>query len=299
MTQAKSKLAACAAVLVTTLGTVACNPDDEGVFKGGGTGEFKPKRTLLSGGEGLDGLGATSEVPTVAAAVTYKITVTSESEAELCTGSANVEIMSDFAIKLPSAKLQCASLTIDLGGMLGGGGIGASGVGPDGKKDPKLSHDGMVLSAGEIGGATFTPPRPFLLGPVIQDVTKYEGFTRTTDHTVAGTTAAGQGFSGQGRFTINVLKTKTDFSNAETGLKFDNVMLWEMRADGFDGVPGSGGLVFSRMLWAWNVRPIMIPALVIEGYLKDFVETKPGGPDTSALTGVLKIQLAATQFTGG
>lgn len=271
---------------------VACNSADEKVFKGGST-ESKPVTTLLNGTEGVKGFDATAEVKT-AATVTYLMKVTSESGAALCEGEATVMIMSNFSMSFPKAEIDCVSLKVNLAKALeAGGGIGGG--------DPKeaqenIVHDGKVLSLKKLANATFDPPRPMLLGPIIQDASKYKNFTQTTQHSLNGTDPeSGAVVTGSGSFAIEVLDHKTTYKNKFIDEEFENVIHWQMTTSGFKGVPAKIGLVFERWEWLWNTRPIMIPKLSFTGHLSDFI-SGDAGANADALVGILKIDLTVKEY---
>ncbi len=285
---------ALATILALTWFVAACN-DDEKVFKGGGSNENKPATTLLNGTEGLDGLGATQNAPTESAHVTYELTVTSNSKAQLCTGDVKLVIMSDFTMKFPDSKAQCVSLTVDLSKALGGAG---GGVGSQDKNN--ASSDGKVLSFKSIAGAEFDPPRPFLLGPVIQDESIYKDFKRTVETTVKSVNAAGSPATASGKFNITVDSVHSNYKDPKYKMDFEDVLQWRMEAEGFDGVQASSGLLFKKMEWVWNVKPIMIPHVTIVGNLADLIKSSdPGG--SADIVGEITIDLRVKEFdfTGG
>jgi hypothetical protein len=279
--------------LLLGLLAAGCNPDDEAVFKKGGNNEGKPVRSLLNGTEGLKGFDATAEAK-LAASVTYIMKVTSESDAAICEGEATVEIKSDFSMGFPKAEISCASLKVNLAKALDTGGAGFSG---DGKAaGENISHDGKVLSLKKLGKSEFDPPRPMLLGPIVQDASKYKGYKKKTDHTISGSDAAtGQAISGTGSFTVEVLDHKTTYKNKFIDDEFTDILHWQMSASGFKGIPARNGLLFDKMEWFWNTRPIMIPKISISGYLSDFISGE-GGANTDALVGLLKIDLVVKEY---
>jgi hypothetical protein len=269
----------------------ACDPQDEKVFKEGG-GEQKPPRSLNVGPEdkALGNADATPASPSVAADVKYALTVSTTSVKGLCKGEINVRIMTDFTIQFPDATLQCLSLTFDIGKVLAAG-AGAGGTSTEGDK-----HDGKVFYKKSIGGATFDPPRPFLLGPVVQDVSIFDGFHQTTDHRLSGSDGS-KDYNARGSFAIDVLDMKTTYSNNFLKEPFDQVLHWRIKASGFDGVPAKVGLAFQSWEWLWNVRPIMIPRFVIVGDLKDFVTGGSIGDAGSLIVGTMTIEADVKEYT--
>jgi len=281
-------------LLLPVLLVSGCNPDDEKVFKSNGNSEKKPLQTLLDGTEGLKGFEATAKVKT-AATVTYLMKVTSESGVALCSGDATVKIMTNFSISFPKAEIACLSLKVNLGKALDTGGA-ALGGGEGQDAASSITHDGKVLSLKTLAGTDFDPPRPMLLGPIIQDSTIYKNFKRTTQHSLSGKDLeTGANISGSGSFKINVLDHKTTYKNNFIDEEFDNILHWEISTSGFKGVPAKAGLVFDRMEWLWNTRPIMIPKISITGRLSDFISGEPGA-NADMLLGTLKIDLQVKEY---
>lgn len=261
--------------------------DDEKVFKGDGGNESKPLASLLPEGAGVNGLGATNQAPTEAAHVTFDLNVESKTKTALCQGEVKLVIMSDFTMQFPASKVHCGSMTIDLGTALGGGAGGE-------KEEGNISSTNGVLNFKKIAGAEFDPPRPFLIGPVVQNPDKYKGFTQHTDH--QATASSG---SGSGSFDIKVEDVQTTLDNKFIKGDFKNVMYWTIAADGFDGIKKkSEGLIFRKIEWFWNTNPIMIPRVVIYGELGDLIEAED---TTNQIVGELKIALDAKEynFNGG
>lgn len=202
-------IAALVASLVAAVG--ACNPNDEKAFTQNGNIEAKPISPLLNGNAvGDAGNAADANAATIAASVTYEIKVTTASGSVPCIGSATLQILSDFNLKLPAAKMQCVSLTIDLAAMLSGLG-GATAI-PN-----NVKSDGRVLSVAQIANATFTPARPFILGPIVQDASKYANFHRVSQHHVASYDANGAPTESDGAFEITVLSPQTTYGNKYVG----------------------------------------------------------------------------------
>lgn len=263
--------------------------DDAGVFSSEEGLETKPEATRL---DELTAFAADAEAaeesPEVAARVRYDVRVTTRSGARLCRGETIIEILSNFNLLFPEAYVDCVSLHIDLSGMLGAAVLGGM-AGED-----QLVHDGKVLSVRSLGGTSFDPPRPLLLGPIVQDLRKYRGFKRTTTHELTAVGDDGARIRGFGSFDIAVLDTEASYEDKSAGgIFFDKVLHWEINSR-FD-TPPQYGLTFSKMTWLWNTRPIMIPAIVIEGSLEDFIESD-SAEVLDALGGELQVELFVREY---
>lgn len=265
-----------------------CHGNDDAVFSQSGNLEVKPDARLLDDLNQLS-QGDQKDAASVAADVTYNLKVLSKSETELCNGTVQLQIMSDFKLKFPQAIVNCLSLSIDLAGILGA----RAGANRDPGSIGKMKHDGQVLSLEKVAGATFDPPRPMLLGPIVQDDEKYTNFEpRHTEHTLSATGQDGAPIEGKGSFDVKVIKYPTTYKHGDK-ISFDKVLHWEITSS-FDS-PAQYGLTFSKWTWYWNTRPIMIPGIIIEGSLKDFIDT-PTVEMAAALTGELKFQLLVQDY---
>lgn len=208
---------------------------------------------------------------------TYIAKVQTASTLTLCTGPVTLEIMSNFEVRFPEFKLKCQGFDLDLGSMLNA--AAASGAAQGGSVQDKtklIEHDGYVLAVSEVGGAKFEPARPFIIGPVIQDPSKYKGFSRVYQSTVTGKSPrTRESYNAQGSFKITVINPKTDYSYPAKNIKLENVIHWKNEKQGFEGVPSTFGMLFSEMEWYFSYRPILIPVIKIKGQISDFI--KPTG----------------------
>ncbi len=273
-----------AGVIWTVL--LGCSDEDENVFSKNGNTESKPVVTDSPGSADL------SKKAAKVAEVTYDLSVTSSSGAVPCRGEVALGILEDFSLDIPTAVMNCGSLTLNLGMVLGKSVMSG---GEDRDLTGNMQHDGKVMSMKQIANANFYPERPILLGPIIQNPSDYVGFKRTTEHkleTLDKTT--GKRKESRGEFKVTVLDVESHFE--VPGGSFDNVLHWQLEANGFDGIPKSQGLMFSKWEWYWNTRPIMIPKIVIVGELSDFIQSKNGESGTNDLLGELKIELIAKQY---
>jgi hypothetical protein len=224
------------------------------------------------------------------AEASYDISVTSRSGASLCLGTASIEITSDFAMKFPAAKISCVSLTIDLAKVLG---ATQSSMGNN-----NMSSDGKMLYMDSFGSAKFEPARPFLVGPIIQDPSEYEGFSKSGDYTVTYDKSGVQDTK-SGKINVKVLETQGKYNAGNFDKKLDKVLHWQMTTTGFDGVPVANTFLFDKIEFYWNTRPIMVPKIVIEGYLGDFVTKNDGAKgavNIDDVIGQIRLELTVTKF---
>jgi hypothetical protein len=229
----------------------------------------------------------------VAAKVNYAISIIAKSGNEVCRGTTQINIMSNLELKFPSGTVKCLTLTIDLSKILGNSFLSANpGLG-------NFTSDGKVLYIKEIGKATFDPPRPFFLGPLVQNPADYKDFKLTVPETVTvNDPEANVSLSGTGQFDVEVLSVGEKYSNQlSPANKFDNVMRWAISSSGFDGVPAKYGLLYKKMEWYWNTQPLMIPKIVISGDLAAFIGS--GGSGISRLVGDVTISLSVKDFEYG
>ena len=259
----------------------SCTSSEESVFKAG-SAQKKPASQLTSNAARDGNIDGKNSSPNAVASATYGIRLKSNSGARLCEGEVEFQILSNFTINFPQAEVRCLSLKINLGGILAAVSSNAYGSGD-------LKSDGTVISISKIAGAEFTPARPVLLGPIVQDRSKFSKFNSVTDHTVRTKDINGSSISAQGSFRIEVLNEKTTYSNKYLKKPFDDILHWQITTSGFEKVPPQNGLLFKKIEWFFNTRPIMIPQINIVGDLSGFLQDDEKG--VGALVGDFEINL--------
>jgi hypothetical protein len=248
-----------------------CNDGDDAVFdtSRGAQSKPQPARDLDS----FKAAGESGETSFVEAS--YDLKIFTRSGAKLCNGEADLKIGSkngNIGLEFPTAQVKCLGITLDLAKMLK---FGAQQT----QEEPSVSSDGRVLRLDKIGGGTFNPPRPLVLGPVVQDPSKFEGFSESKNYTVSGTGQSGA-FSGEGTIDLEVLGVNDKYEDGD--IQFENVLHWQMTTKGFDKLPKASLFLFDKLEMYFNTRPIMIPKIVIEGELSDFMS---GGPAAGGAAG--------------
>jgi hypothetical protein len=266
---------------LSTVILVSCHSSEEGVFKSGESQKKPISELTAKSGPSLGASSGDSDVKVVASA-TYGIRVKSNSGARLCEGEVELQIMSNFTINYPQAEVRCLSIKINLGGIL-------ASVGSNITDGGELKSDGMMLSIKKIAGAEFSPPRPVLLGPIVQDIKKFAGFNSITDHSITTKDSNGAPIKTSGSFRVQVINEKTTYSNKYLSKPFENVMHWQISASGFANVPAQNGLLFKNIEWFFNTRPVMIPQINITGDLSSFL--KDDSKEVGELIGDVEINL--------
>ena len=75
------------------------------------------------------------------------------------------------------STLNCLSLTIDLGKILN--------ATQPANGNSKITSDGKMIYMDKFGTSTFDPPRPFLVGPIVQDPSEFENYKSNGNYTVS------------------------------------------------------------------------------------------------------------------
>ena len=270
---------------------------DLSVFSSSGARQVKPKATQVSLIK-FNRLDSGLEEPNKVANADYMVTVTSNSGDRICTGEATINVMSNFTMRFPEAVVECLTLKIDIANMIGASFTGSK------SSLANFTSDGEMLSAAVLGNAKFTPPRPFLIGPVIQDASIYTGFSRSVATVVDVVDPKTNDIkTARGQFAVDVIPDQTtgevltSYSNQLSSKNsFDKVLHWSVSATGFEGIAAKDGLIFKRMEWYWNIQPVMIPKLVIYGDLTNFIGEKNGGSSVSQLVGDIKIEVTVKDY---
>ncbi len=266
-------------ILAFAIATMGCAKGT--VFQQGGDEE---KPTSLIAGTSLSRDNAARKPVYVAK---FKVSVDAENGMNLCKGDATLTIYTDMATK-PSGTLECVMIgSQDLGAMLDDGAA----------KEPmdptKYPEAGRVQRGPNpmpgAAGAYFTPPRPFILGPVVQNVEEFKNFRFTEQSAV--TFSGPQGvIQDTGAFTFDVVEHSLQFTAPLLGKTYDQVIHWESRASGFQVVPRKDAGIFDRWEWWWNPRPIAIVKMVIHTRISKLVGgSTPIGGIGDAFLGPVKI----------
>jgi hypothetical protein len=226
---------------------IACSGGD--AFKGG-TAERKPPR-LTAGAAAVDSA-AESSKPILA--VDYDVSVDTDKPMNLCKGTANVVLGSDLKFK-PTGKIKCILVgEKDLSELF-------KDEGAEEAFDPsKFAEAGKITrKANTSAGARFTPPRPNLIGPLIQDVEVYKNYRFVEESVVEVNDPQSGPISDKGAFFIKVLEAGVPFTAPVGGQKYDNVIHWEISTSGFVNAGKIG--VFEKTEYWQNARPIAIPQI--------------------------------------
>jgi hypothetical protein len=222
------------------------------VFKTGNN-ETKPPRQ--QGAADSSGLEAASK-PILAA--DYNVSVDASNGQNLCKGVANVILGGDLKFK-PTGTLKCI--------MVGDKKIEElfKDTTQEDELDPaKYPEAGRVTRKPNplpgTPGATFDPPRPSLLGPLIQRPDEFEGYRYVEQSRLTLINEAGT-VQDQGAFLIQVKDVGSSFSPEGSGKTYDQIIHWEISASGFSNVQKGAIGVFDRSEYWQNVRPISIPQI--------------------------------------
>lgn len=282
---------------------IGCDDSDEKVFKSPGNIETKPNATLAATLKESNGLGGANAAPTVAASMTFVLDIRTETEVAICNGEFTGQLLSNFSLKLPEAEVQCLGLVLDIASLLNGGtaaGIDlGGGLGSGSGSADTIVSDGYVLSFKKFLGADFDPPRPFLLGPIVQNPDKYKGYKKSFPTTLRGKSAEGEPIEKRGTFHVEVTNHHTSYSNAaikDNPDKLDSIIKWKMTAEGFEGVPANVGLPVQSMEFEYNTRPLMLPHIIIKGRLADGF-LKGDAATLKKAVGVVIVELIVSKYS--
>lgn len=256
----------------------ACSSGDERVFQGG-ENESKPKSTAL-----VEKLDADLESAEVMGTYTYAIKVATKSEVSF-DGKAKLQVLSDFSLRTLEADIQIGSLKLNLKSLTNRLSLDFFKEAQD-----KILLDGGIIYLRKFGSATFEPPRPLFIGPIVRNVDRFKNLKKTSSHTVRIDDGIKQS-EGQGTFTVEVLETKGRYqpSRPIKGIAYSNVLHWQLTSSGFETVPTDQVLSFRKVEWWYNTSPIGVAKILITGDLGDML--KQGEKNQKAIVGEVTITL--------
>jgi hypothetical protein len=221
----------------------------------------------------------------------------------LASGEIVMETMSNFAIRFVSGKvsvLDNPALTLDLGPSL-------NKFAPDPNQDNtagNISSDlgNRVVMTKRVGNIAFDPPRPLILGPIIQDPQQFADIDKLypdiTFKKVPGT--EGPDVSGRASIRVKTLNPREKYT-PRPGATFAtapfDVLHWEMTLDNSRSISSQNiqALLLNRVGFYWRTRPIQIPRLVLDTTLASLL----GGASNSPLSniGEVRVILDAKEIT--
>jgi hypothetical protein len=256
----------------------ACSSGDERVFQGGNN-EAKPQSTAL-----VEKLNADLESAEVMGTYTYAIKIATKSGVSF-DGKAKLQVLSDFSLRTLEADIQIGSLKLNLKSL-------TSRLSFDFFKEAqdKIVLDGGIVYLRKFGSATFDPPRPLFIGPIVRNVERFKNLKKTSTHTVK-VDDGNKPMEGQGTFTVEVLETKGTYKPPRPikGIDFSNILHWQLTSSGFETVPTDQVLSFRKIEWWYNTSPIGVAKISITGDLGDML--KQGEKNQKAIVGEVTISM--------
>ena len=275
------------------LSVLGCHSSDESMLRSSANLQQKPQ--LEKGINSVDP-NSTGDDPIVAH-VTYLVEVNLNSGLRPCAGEITLAITQKFTMELPNSKIRCLSSNLDIGALVGNQ-LNSSSAS---SFDPKaLKSDGLIFSLAEIAGGKFDPPRPFLIGPIVQDTSALAGLRRHIDTTLTVEKPGnGESSTAQGSFDITVLDVAATYTNKYLSEPLTDVLHWTIETSGFDRVSPIHGLIVKKIEWYWNLRPIMIPKIIISVDRLGAFLTNPSQDDLSQLVGTVTVNITAKDWQLG
>ncbi len=130
--------------------------------------------------------------------------------------------------------------------------------------------DGMIFRGAKVGQYAFEPSRPFLVGPVIQDMSKFKGYHEENNYRATYLAEDGSTANYDGKISLRIIDINQHFKPLEMPDELDSVIKWEMKAEGFKGIDHGASFCFARYEMWWSARPLAIANLVLEDSGSEF-----------------------------
>ncbi len=213
----------------------------------------------------------------------------------LAGGEIVMETMSNFSIRFVSGKvsiLNNPALTLDLGASL-------NKFAPDATQDNMAGNissdlDNRVVMTKRVGNIAFDPPRPLILGPIIQNPQQFADINKLypdiTFKTVPGT--SGPQVAGKASIRVKTVNARERYIPRE-GATFAkdpfDVLHWEMTLEnnGTGSTQNVQALLLDRIGFYWRTKPIQIPRLLLDTDLASLL----GGSSNSPLSQIGKVRV--------
>jgi hypothetical protein len=259
-------------------GGAACSSGEERAFQGGGS-ESKPVSKALMAEKAPD-----PESAGVLGTYSYAITIVTKSGVTF-DGAAKIEVLSDLSLRTSDASVQIGSLKIDLSAL-------TQRLSLDFFKDSEhnITREGGIVYVRKYASATFDPPRPLFIGPLVRNLDRFKNLKKTSYHTVTVNDGSSR-LTGQGSFSLEVLETNGTFksSQSQQNLSYSDVLHWQLTSTGFESVPADKVLSFQKVEWWYSTNPLGVVKLAITGDLGNLV--KQGEKNQKAVVGEVTITM--------
>lgn len=265
------------------------------VFKDASS-EKKPASTqILAGSENAV---AQSGAPVPVTVSRYSVNVNTVKGMNLCQGSMTLTIWSDFQMS-PEGSIQCVMIgEKDLKSMFpqSKGGVNDMAIMKTLPEYGKIMRKPNEAPGPDVG--VFTPPRPFIIGPVIQRPADFANYSYQEDSKLDYTTDAGQPIEVTGKFWVHVLEAGINFQPANFPQNFTSVVHFSVDTAGFDSDPNIpiAPLMLHKSVEYWfNTRPLAIPQILVHTTLS---AVNPGalGNIANTFLGPIDITLSMIDF---
>lgn len=205
----------------------------------------------------------------------------------MATGDLTMEIMSNFSIRFIKGTFEIqkiftdplpAPIRIDLTQMLAQFSPEATSM----TDNLGTDAEGRIITTRRIGTVMFDPPRPLLLGPIIQNPEDFAGLNRSYPVSFYSTPEApGTPVSGSTTINLKVINPREIYQPRHASYETApfETLHWEMTMQqGLGSAPQNmQALLLDRVAFHWRPRPIQIPRLVIETGLAGLIGNQGGG----------------------
>lgn len=247
----------------------------------------------------------TEELTTVVRGI-YKLVITGEKlESAPCEGQIELNIMSDMQAQITNGELECFGIKIPIqrflpplpkveAGKSSGGGVETEQTNVNVEKQT-MENDGRIFRGAKIGDYAFTPPRPFLVGPVVQDVSKFVNYQESKDYTATRQKDDGTIETYSGTIALKILETEAKVQPLEMAETLDHVIKWQMTSEGFENIDHGASFCFPRYEMWWNTNPLAIARLEINDSGSGFA----GGMIPPSIKGILGYLESFAEKIGG
>ena len=130
----------------------------------------------------------------------------------------------------------------------------------------------MASSAGI--SPLFYPPKIVAIHPIIQDSSVFVDYSFTQETTLYDPVIAKGQTTGTTSLVVHEVD-KTYYSEA-LDRKFEHIIHFSIVNEGYPGIFKMSYMLFDRMEFYWNYRPVLVPKLIVYGNFSQYAGEKPG-----------------------
>jgi hypothetical protein len=189
----------------------------------------------------------------------------------LCKSKVDLMFDEEFIPEIKTGKLKCNLIGV----------INMPAIVPPPKVEMNPESDGKVFRVKGFGGIIYDKPRPLMLGPIVQDYSKFVGFTESKEYSAEQEDPkTGKINKGTGTISVKALRVGESLRPSYMpSTLYQETLSWVVTTKGFKGLNrGVSSFASDQVLFTVSSRPLAILKIAFKLKIKDLL-SDAGGKD--------------------